>query len=290
MLPQRKSLREFFGNQLCTVLHRGAFGATDGPANLLMQLMFHPSSGTENPWIRLNLAQRYLDLGEHDEAERVIRQVISRWPENEIVCTVTAITATLRDDDAAARKTAARLLVLDANNAYALAVMNVVDQQQGHHADALARCASAASVLFIPGAPWVDGSNWSLAVAVATVLQKTGDRAQADVLLDQVDIRLRATARLGVAGFGIADVQVRALRGRKREALAALRAAERAGWRGGLWPLRYYRDRDSSLDSIRNDPEFKIVFADIERDMTRQRAELAARPKDAPLHLGSPLT
>ena len=39
--------------------------------------------------------------------------------------------------------------------------------------------------------------------------------------------------------------------------------------------------------SIRNDPEFKAVFADIERDMVRQRAELAARPKDAPLDLGS---
>jgi hypothetical protein len=37
--------------------------------------------------------------------------------------------------------------------------------------------------------------------------------------------------------------------------------------------------------SIRNEPEFKAVFADIERDMARQRAALAARPKDAPLEL-----
>jgi hypothetical protein len=29
------------------------------------------------------------------------------------------------------------------------------------------------------------------------------------------------------------------------------------------------------------------VFADIERDVARQRAELAARPKDAPLDLGA---
>jgi hypothetical protein len=35
--------------------------------------------------------------------------------------------------------------------------------------------------------------------------------------------------------------------------------------------------------SIRNEPEFKAVFADIERDMARKRAALAARPKDAPL-------
>ena len=92
--------------------------------------------------------------------------------------------------------------------------------------------------------------------------------------------------RLGGNGFGIADVEVLAVRGRKQEALSTLRAAQRAGWRGGLWPLRYFRDHDPALATIRSDPEFKAVFADIERDMARQRAELAARPKDAPLDLG----
>ena len=67
----------------------------------------------------------------------------------------------------------------------------------------------------------------------------------------------------------------------KREALAALRAAEKAGWRGPTWRLS--RDFDPHLASIRGDPEFKAVFADVERDLLRQRAELAARPKDAPL-------
>ena len=68
------------------------------------------------------------------------------------------------------------------------------------------------------------------------------------------------------------------------KALAALREAEQAGWRGPGW--RYYRDLDPNLASIRNEPEFKAVFADIERDMAHQRAELAKRPKDAPLDLG----
>ena len=52
-----------------------------------------------------------------------------------------------------------------------------------------------------------------------------------------------------------------------------------------MW--RYDRDFNPNLASIRNEPEFKAVFADIERDMARQRAELAARPKDAPLELES---
>ena len=45
------------------------------------------------------------------------------------------------------------------------------------------------------------------------------------------------------------------------------------------------RDHDPAFATIRNEPEFKAVFADIERDMAQQRARLAARPKDAPLEL-----
>jgi hypothetical protein len=92
---------------------------------------------------------------------------------------------------------------------------------------------------------------------------------------------MRMWPRLGINGFGIADVQIHALRGDKEKALAALRKAEKAGWRGEVW--RFYRDFDPALTSIRNDPEFKAIFADIERDMAQQRAALAARPKDAPL-------
>jgi hypothetical protein len=43
------------------------------------------------------------------------------------------------------------------------------------------------------------------------------------------------------------------------------------------WGLAYAAGAD--------EPEFKAIFADIERDMARQRAELAKRPKDAPLNL-----
>jgi hypothetical protein len=61
-----------------------------------------------------------------------------------------------------------------------------------------------------------------------------------------------------------------------------LRSDQQAGWRS-IWP--WYRDVAPAFDSIRDDPEFKAIFADIGRDMAQQRAELAARPKDAPLDL-----
>ncbi len=116
------------------------------------------------------------------------------------------------------------------------------------------------------------------------VLQKTGERARASVLLDRFEEFIRTIPRMGDSGYWITDVQIYALRGQKAKALVALRAAEKAGWRG-RW--RYFRDFDPNLASIRNEPEFMAVFADIERDMARQRAELAARPKDAPLDLNT---
>ena len=109
-------------------------------------------------------------------------------------------------------------------------------------------------------------------------------RVDAATLLDASERVLGGVPRLGLGGFPILDVRVHALRGDNSKALARLRDAEQAGWRS-TW--RYVRDIDPVFDSIRSDPEFKAIFADIERDMARQRAELTQRPKDAPLDLGA---
>src|SRR5262245_54831869 len=76
-----------------------------------------------------------------------------------------------------------------------------------------------------------------------------------------------------------------ALRGDAAKALSAIREAVSAGWRGPFW--RYYRDVDPNLASLRDEPELKAIFADIERDMATQRAALAARPKDARLDISA---
>jgi hypothetical protein len=104
-------------------------------------------------------------------------------------------------------------------------------------------------------------------------------------LLDSSEGAIRHKPRLGSWGFGIDDVRIHALRGDKAKALAALREAEQTGWRGPIWRLS--RDFAPSLASIRDEPEFKAVFADIERDLALQRAKLAKLPKDAPLDLAA---
>jgi tetratricopeptide (TPR) repeat protein len=153
-------------------------------------------------------------------------------------------------------------------------------------ATARARYAKASPALLSKQLPKFDDRNAFVAVELALVLQRTGEAQRVDELLDQVDryIQTATIPRMGKAGYGLIDVQMYAIRGEKAKALAALREAEAAGYRAA-W--RYHRDFNPAFDSIRSEPEFKAVFADIERDMARQRAALAARPKHAPLDLAA---
>ena len=242
----------------------------------------------DNPILEFYLARLHLDLGDDVEATRVIEAARQRWPDHGAVLMVSAEMHMNAGEWNAALKDAQRLLALDSWAVDADEVLRWLrdaDLKQGDYQAARLRYAKAYPALVTPTPPTIDGSNWQAAVDVALVLRAAGDGAAAGALLDRADAYIRTIPRLGLAGYGIADAQIHALRGDKSKALAALREAEKAGWRGPFW--RYYRDFDPNLASIRNEPEFKAIFADIERDMARQRAELAKRPKDAPLDLGS---
>jgi hypothetical protein len=146
-----------------------------------------------------------------------------------------------------------------------------------------ARWSKVLPEVFGPGLLRIDASNaWSATIAAA-LLANTGEPERARMILDAAEPYMATKTRRGLLGYGIEDAYVHALRGRRKEALLALREAEKAGWR--------FHWRESllhpALDSIRDEPEFKAIFADIERDMARQRAELAKRPKDAPLDLAA---
>lgn len=124
--------------------------------------------------------------------------------------------------------------------------------------------------------PALDGWNFAAAIDFALVLQKTGEAELAAELLRRAEAWVLTTPRLGRSGHGIADARIRMLRGQPQDALAMLREARQSGWRGPYW--RYYRDFDPVLAPIRDHPEFRAVFADIERDVTQQRTALAASP------------
>jgi len=237
----------------------------------------------DSPVYPPNLMFLYLDLDDEVRARAIISQAAQRWPDDQEIQLSLAVADLYRRDNAGASGHAERSLALYPRDQAALRILRNADLQSGNFDQALARYRQAYPGLFAPDVPHIDLSNYEVAVDLALVLQRHGDSARANVLLDAAERAIGKLPRLGQYGFWVEDVQIHALRGNKQKALAALREAEKAGWRAG-W--RYFRDFDPGLASIRDEPEFKAVFTDIERDMASQRAELAARPKDAPLNLG----
>ena len=227
----------------------------------------------DGPWWPWGLASMYLDLGDEAAAISTSEQAAKRWPENWGLQQMLATLAQARRDNAGTVRYAERSLALNLRNPGALRMLRDADLRSGRPDAALARYQKAYPELFVQGTPRLDGLNYGVAIDLAPVLQQSDDSAKATSLLDAVALAIGKLPRLGANGYGITDVRVHALRGDTARALEALRQAEKAGWRGPYWG--YARDFDPTLGSIRNEPEFKVVFGDIARDIARQRAELA---------------
>lgn len=223
------------------------------------------------------------DLGDVSQASQVTDDILMRWPDDVYANSLSAVVHLLRGNKEAAVRYAQKSLELDPQqlSGYTGSPMTLTyaDLERKDYLTARARCVKASPQLLSPEAP-INRANYRYAIDLATILQQTGEGKRADLLLDRSEQVIRTMARLGDGGYGIADVRIDTLRGNKTKALTAVREAATTGWRGPLW--RYYRKFDPALASIRDEPEFKAVFADIERDMAEQRARLGARHKDAP--------
>ena len=224
----------------------------------------------------------YLDLGDDKRAEQWLTRAMQRGASGVVANDPAAFWYLFRGEQDKALAFARRSFEIEPRRSAGLALLRDADLALGNWQAARVRYAKAFPELLGATPARIDGQNYRAAVDLAVVLQQSGERERADQLLDSSEAFIRTIPRMGQGGYWMTDAQIFALRGQKREAVDALREAEKAGWRGS-W--RYVRDFDPALNSIRDDVEFKAVFADIERDMARQRAELAARPKDAPLDL-----
>lgn len=110
--------------------------------------------------------------------------------------------------------------------------------------------------------------NYRAAIDLSLVLQKSGEEKSANELLDKCQDFISERPRLGWwGGFWVSDVQILALQGRKAEALTALQRAVDEGWRSLWW---YYLKYDPNLESIRSEPAFQAVLAEIKADMANQ--------------------
>ena len=111
-------------------------------------------------------------------------------------------------------------------------------------------------------------------MALAYAAQRAGEEDYADILLSRSLAILEGKPRLGLTGYGIDDVELYTIMGETDTALARLREAVDAGWRGPqfFW-LRPLAD-DPFLEPLRGEPEFQAIVAEIEADLARQRARV----------------
>jgi hypothetical protein len=112
------------------------------------------------------------------------------------------------------------------------------------------------------------------------ISSKTGDPERADWLLESSLQHIQQIPRLGFHGYGIADVQIYALKGKKQKALSALQRAIDEGWRRYWW---YYLKQDPNLESLHDEPEFQAMVAEIEADMAAQLARVREMERNGEL-------
>jgi TolB-like protein/Flp pilus assembly protein TadD len=234
------------------------------------------------------LALAHAELGLDPDARRWSDLAQSLGPETVGAARTAALIHVYRGALEQSAQAAEKALTIWPTDTVALRLLRDVDLRAGRPARGRARYAIAFPELVAPGVPQLDTVSFIAAVDLALILQQTGESARAELLLDRASEFRRSLGDSVLNGsglveesygsYGIADARITALRSRPAEALTQLRQAERRGWRVG-W--RYYRDHDPVFATIRNEPEFKAVFADIERDMAQQRARLVARRKVA---------
>jgi TolB-like protein/Tfp pilus assembly protein PilF len=120
----------------------------------------------------------------------------------------------------------------------------------------------------------VDRSATQNAVKLAYIYQRESRNGEASRLLRETLDVIRDLPRLGTHGFGIRDVQIYALLGRREDAIAAFRDALDAGFRGSVlfdgWPLAV----DPYLDSIRDEPRFIQMLDELESHLVVMRKNI----------------
>ena len=124
------------------------------------------------------------------------------------------------------------------------------------------------------------GWEYRQAIDLALILSRTGEQAQADLLLNRSLQYIQTQPRLGREGHRFADVQIYALQGEKQKALSALRQAIDQGWRIWWW---YFLKHDPNLESLHDEPEYQAMVAEIEADMAQQLAEVREMERNGEL-------
>ena len=222
----------------------------------------------ENPVTPAWLGRLYLDLQDEVTTEYWINRSMELAPESLDANYAMSLLQLHRGDKALALHFANRLMGPNPPRFSSILVILRNDNlEAGLYAEARELYEKSYPVLLNRIDPAVDKSNYRAAVDLALVYRAIGDDEGADRLLGRSLAITRTMPRLGIAGYGISDVRIHALQAQKEQALAALARAINQGWRNNWW---YCLDQDPTLESIRHEPRFLAMMADVEADIAAQ--------------------
>jgi tetratricopeptide (TPR) repeat protein len=243
-----------------------------------------------SPIFSATLGELFLELGDPHGGEYWIKRSIELGPERFVPNHAMQLLAVYQGDEAAAwdygRKAAELLQFPGKWEGPVLTHLRDHELRAGRYPEARALYETGHPELLDREAPKVHNWNYQAAIDLALVLFRTGEHAQADLLLNRSFQYIQTHQRFGEAGYGIADVQIYAMQGNKQKALSALRQAIDEGWRHLWW---YYLKHDPNLESLHDEPEYQAMVAEIEADMATQlervremvrNGELAAISRD----------
>jgi TolB-like protein/Tfp pilus assembly protein PilF len=236
-----------------------------------------------NPLVIASLGWLFLDLGDLDRAEYWIERSIELGPESFTANLAMQLLHLYQGDLSVALEYGRRAFETEdpwAFLSHSFEPVRIHEMRAGRYLEARAAFEKIAPELLNEDSPKIGNRNYRAAIDLALILSKMGEPERADWLLKSSLQYIQRISRLGVFGYGLADVQTYALQGEKQKALSALRQAINEGWRRFWW---YYLKYDPILESLHDEPEFAAIVAEIEADMAAQLARVREMERNGEL-------
>ncbi len=236
-----------------------------------------------NPEIPASLSMVYLDVGDDVKAKYWVDRSMTLGPENNWSIGAAEMFHLYRGEDVPVPEYVSKLLTISPSSWARLADLRNLDLRGGEYTEAQAQYEKACLIWLNENESRINRINYRPAIDLALILQRKGAQERADQIMDRCLTVIQSMPRLGIEGYGISDALIYAQQGKTKDALAALRQAIDERWRTFWW---YYLERDPSLESIRDEPEFQAMVEEIKSDMAEQLArvhEWEAKGKLAPI-------
>jgi len=247
---------------------------------------------TDDPEAPSYLAMLYFDLGDIAAAEFWTNAALRLDPEAPVAMLMAAILHLHRGEEAEAIAIGRELARPGSHNrntrGIALRLVAASDMATGNHEEIITRYLrqypELADNQFPTGRLFdINPLSWEgfiVTLDLASVYLHAEQDETAELLLSLVESELPHWPTTGPWGYGVANVELHALRGDNEQALAALRENVAAGMRY-MWRLQLLYN--PNLDSIRDTPEFNAVVAEIEADMATQLAQVREMERNGEL-------